>query len=213
LAASLVSNIDSQQVAEADAVLSGVLCCVVLCCAVLQAVAELDLGTCTAALVLDRLDNAAAAAHQTKVDNRKTAAERALEGPSQTAVLLMLRGVRSVALAALPGTPHTHLHLAANVLRGLSGAAMQPLQTRGDSSASSGSGAAPAPAADEALLPAVPNGPLAVGEAVLAARRRGLSGFELQALQEAGMVVYGLAAVAAVDEASGGSKGKAQRKS
>jgi hypothetical protein len=89
---------------------------------------------------------------------------------------------------------------------------MQPLQTR-DSSANSNSTAAPALAADDALLTAVPNGPLSLGEAVVAARRRGLLGFELQALREAGMVVYGLEAVAPMDVASGGSKGKAQRKS
>jgi hypothetical protein len=169
--------------------------------------------SCTTALLFDRLDNAAAAAHQTKADNRKTATERALEGPSQTALLLMLRGVRAVALAALPGTPHTHVHLAANVLRGLSGTPMQALQlpSSGGSLGATAAGAGGAGAADQA---AAATGPLSLGEAVAAAQRHVLNAYELQAVREAGMVVYGLACVAADAGGSGGSRAakQAQRK-
>lgn len=189
----------------------------------LQAVAGLDLSSCTAAVLLDRLDNsAAAAAHQSKSDNSKTEAERALEGPCQTAQLLMMRGVRAVAVSALPGTPHTHVHLAANVLRGLTGTPIQPLQLPNGSTASSTNGSTNGAAVaaggarfcgdtSDFVLPAS-MGPLTLGEAVVVAQRQGLAGFELQVLREAGVVVYGLAGVVVAEGGSSAGKGKTQRK-
>jgi hypothetical protein len=183
-----------------------------------QALTGLDLNTCTAALLLDRLDNPAAAAHRIKADNCKTDAEKALEGPCQTALLLMLRGVRAVAVAALPGTPHTHLHLAANVFRGLTGAPVQSLQLPRNAASSSNGSAATAAVAGVAetatgdfVLPGG-SGPWSLAEAVLVAQRQGLAGFELQALREAGVVVYGLAGVVGGEGAGGGGKPKAQRR-
>jgi hypothetical protein len=191
--------------------------CVLLLCYLsmtVQAVAGLDLRSCTAALLLDHMENAAAAAHQVQADNRKTEAERALQGPSQTAQLLMLRGVRSVAVAALPGTPHTHVHLAANILRALTGTqAVQPLQVPPSSSNTAAAAAATAGGAGrDPVLPGSVSGPMSLGEAVVAAQRPGLAGFELQAVREAALVVYGLAGVtASADGGSGGSKGKARK--
>jgi hypothetical protein len=153
--------------------------------------AELDLSSVTAALLLDRLDCPAAAARQLHADNRKYADERQLEGPTHTAMLLMLRGVRSVALAAVAGTPHTHLQLAGAVLRSMMGMA----------SAGGGSGASAAAAAG--------GGCSTLGEAVWAARREVLGAFELSALRDCGLVVYGLAGVVAGDGegGKGGAKG------
>lgn len=56
-----------------------------------QVVSGLDLSSCSAALLLDRLDSATAAAAQARSDSRKSAAQRVLEGPTHTAALLMLR--------------------------------------------------------------------------------------------------------------------------
>lgn len=179
----------------------------VCCCCLsttIQAVAGLDLRGCTAALLLDHLDNPAAAAHQVKADNRKTEAERAVQGPAQAALLLMLRGVRSVAVAALPGTPHTHVHLAANILRALTGTqAVQPLQVPPGSNTA----AAAAGTGRDPVLPGSGSGTMSVGEAVVAAQRQGLLGFELQAVREAAVVVYGLAGVVGATDGGGGAGG------
>jgi hypothetical protein len=141
------------------------------------------LSGCVAALLLDRLDSPAAAARQLHLDNRKYPDKRELEGATHTAMLLLLRGVRSVALTTVAGTPHTHLQLAGAVLRGMTGAA------------AAGSSAAAA-AGRRATL----------GEAVWAARREVLGVFELAALRDCGLVVYGLAGVVAGDRE--GSKAK-----
>lgn len=178
------------------------MCAFLLC---LQSVAGLDLTSCTAALLFDRLDGPTAAAHQTKVDNLKTAAQRALEGPSQAALLLLLRGVRSVAVAALPGTPHTHLHLASSVLRCLSGAPVQTLQAPSSTLSGASAGTAVVAGKDTALSATT------LGEAVCMAQRQGLAGFELQALRDAGLVLYGLENVV-LGEGGGTSKAKATRK-
>lgn len=179
---------------------------VMRCC--MQAVAGLDLSSCTAALLFDRLDNAAAANHQTRADNRKTAAQQALEGPCQTATLLMLRGVRAVAAAALPGTPHTHVNLAANVLRGMAGAALQPaVAAQLPPQQQQGGGASEVLCVPSAQLPAAG---WTLGEAVLAAQRHGLAAFELQAMRDAGLVLYGVAGVSASGD-GGGKSGKGVR--
>ena len=129
----------------------------------MQVVSDLDLTTCTAALLFDRLDSETAAARQLKLDNRKYADEKQLEDPTHTAMLLMLRGVRSVALAGVAGPGHTHLQLASAVLRGMGGGA----------------------------------GGKSMSEAVWSASREVLGAFELLAVRDAGMVVYGLAGVVA----------------
>lgn len=85
----------------------------------LQVVSDVDLTSCTTALLFDRLNSEAAAARQTKLDNRKYSDDRQLEDPTHTSMLLMLRGVRSVVLAGATGTGYTHLQLASAVLRGM----------------------------------------------------------------------------------------------
>jgi hypothetical protein len=147
-------------------------------------VAGLDLSSCTAALLLDRLDCPAAAARQLHLDNRKYADQRQLESPTHAAMLLLLRGVRSVALTTVAGTPHTHLQLASSVLRSMLGMG----------------GASTAAAA---------GGRSTLGEAVWAARKEVLSGFELCALRDCGLVVYGLAGVVAGDGEGGKAGAKA----
>lgn len=134
----------------------------------------MDLSGCTAALLFDRLDSDQAATHQLHLDNRKYADERELEGPTHTAMLLMLRGVRSVALTTVAGTPHTHLQLASAVLQAMTGGARSTM-----------------------------------GEAVWDAQRDVLAGFELAALRDCGLVVYGLAGVVSGEADSGRGGGKA----
>jgi hypothetical protein len=101
-------------------------------------------------------------------------------------MLLLLRGVRSVAVTTVAGTPHSHLQLADAVLRGMTGAG--------------GSAAAAA------------GGRSTLGEAVWAARREVLGAFELAALRDCGLVVYGLAGVVAGDGEGSKAKGAGSKK-
>jgi hypothetical protein len=145
------------------------------------------MSSCVTTLLLDRLDSPAAAARQLHLDNRKYPDERQLESPTHTAMLLLLRGVRSVALATVAGTPHTHLQLAGAVLRGMTGA---------------GGSAAAAAAGGRSTL----------GEAVWAARKEVLGAFELAAVRDCGLVVYGLAGVVAGDGEGSKAKGAGSKK-
>jgi hypothetical protein len=161
----------------------------VCCCCCCQVMAGLDMSGCVSALLLDRLDSPAAA-HQLHLDNRKYPDQRQLESPTHTAMLLLLRGVRSVALTTMAGTPHTHLQLAGAVLRSMTGAAPP------------GGSAAAAAAGGRSTL----------GEAVWAARKEVLGAFELAALRDCGLVVYGLAGVVAGDGEGGKAKGASTKK-
>lgn len=84
-----------------------------------QVLASLDLTGCSTALLIDRADNESAGARQLRLDNRKPAAQRALEGPTRTAMLMMLRGVRSVAITNISSTTWANGQLLTAVLRGL----------------------------------------------------------------------------------------------
>jgi hypothetical protein len=120
-----------------------------------QVVAGADLSGCGAAVVLDRADNEAAAARQTRLDNRKPAALRALESPTAAAALLLMRGARGAALGTTATTAWANAQLAGGLLRGL--AEGRPL----------------AAAAMGALV-------------------SGLQHYELHAVREAGLAVWGV---------------------
>eukprot|EP00879_Flechtneria_rotunda_P030927 GHRR01033671.1.p1 GENE.GHRR01033671.1~~GHRR01033671.1.p1 ORF type:complete len:151 (+),score=56.28 GHRR01033671.1:243-695(+) len=142
----------------------------------------MDLSECTAALLFDQLNSEAASTRQTQLDNCKYPDELALEDPTHTAMLLMLRGVRSVVTTTLSSTPYTHTQAVNGILRGLIGGG-----TIG--------------------------GPKSLGEATWLAQTDGLSGFELAAVSESMMVVYGLgSAVAGEGDNKGGHKGSAGAK-
>jgi hypothetical protein len=70
-----------------------------------QAVSQCDLRGVTAALLLDRLNDSAAAAAHARADSRKRPPELALEGPTHTAALLMLRCVLVSRKPAAPTPP------------------------------------------------------------------------------------------------------------
>jgi hypothetical protein len=91
---------------------------------------QLDLGSCGTALLFDRSDNAAAAQRQLSLDNRKVPAGRQAEGVTHTAMLLMLRGVKTVALVPSVTTAHYNLELVQGLLQGLTAG-----QTLGQSTA------------------------------------------------------------------------------
>jgi hypothetical protein len=136
-----------------------------------QVVAAADLGGCSAALLFDRATTTAAAARQLRLDNRKPAAARALEGPTQTAALLLLRGVRCVVATTTATTTWANAQLLGGVLKGISG------EGRG------------------------------VGAAVAAAAVSTLPCYEIRAVREAGLVVWGLPHAAAPDAGGGGGEG------
>jgi hypothetical protein len=105
------------------------------------------------------------------MDNRKFPDElQLLQDPTSTALLLMMRGVKSVAITTITGTPHTHMELAIALMKLLANSTASAIIT-GTGSLSSRS----------------------LSAAVWAAQRGdGLSGFELAALSSgAAMVVYG----------------------
>eukprot|EP00775_Hariotina_reticulata_P008286 gene8286-8473_t len=82
-----------------------------------QVIADLDMRDCTAALLLDRLYNSTASARQVHVDNRKYPDELQLEDPMNTALLLMMRGVKSAAVTTCTGTSYTHMQLATALMK------------------------------------------------------------------------------------------------
>lgn len=84
------------------AVHQSLMCCLWRVCVCVQVVADLDLSSCTAAMLFDRLDSTAAAAGQVKADNRKSASQLGLEGPAHTAALLMLRWACMVVHCCFP---------------------------------------------------------------------------------------------------------------
>jgi hypothetical protein len=84
-----------------------------------QVLTSLDLTACAAAIVFDRSNNERAAARQLGLDNRKGAAQRALESPTGAAMLLLLRGVRSAAVTTAATTAWANGQLAQALLRAL----------------------------------------------------------------------------------------------
>lgn len=104
------------------------------------------------------------------MDNKKFPDElQLLQDPTSTALLLMMRGVKSVAITTITGTPHTHMELAVALMKLLANSTASATITGTGSSSRS------------------------LSAAVWAAQRRdGLSGFESAALKSgAAMVVYG----------------------
>ncbi len=73
---------------------------------------KLDLRRCSGALLLDGVNNAAAAGRQARLDAKKYPDERALEEPMPTAALLMMRGVRCVATNTTATTSWANMELA-----------------------------------------------------------------------------------------------------
>jgi hypothetical protein len=68
---------------------------------------SLDLCGCDCALLLDRVNNGTAHQRQVYLDNRKSGAERLLEGPHRTAELLLARGVKVVVGTGSIGSDHS----------------------------------------------------------------------------------------------------------
>jgi len=79
----------------------------------------LDLRGCSTALLLDRADSKVAHKRQMYLDNRKHADELLAESSTATALLLLLRGVRGVALHTHTSVPSINMQLLTALLDAL----------------------------------------------------------------------------------------------
>ncbi|MEW5301509.1 MAG: hypothetical protein WDW36_004367 [Sanguina aurantia] len=85
-----------------------------------RVIASLDLRGMDLVILMDRVNTHEAHQAQVYLDNRKSAAERELEGPSRAAELLLARGVKTVVSVCAATVPTANLAALASLLDGLS---------------------------------------------------------------------------------------------